>query len=321
MQGVQVFDSLDQAQNWILAFILKYGEWVKPRGLNTLEVSSIAFTLSNPRKRCNFNTRRRWSLPLAIGELCWHLSGSKELQFIQYYAKRWSEFSEDGFTIIGSCYGHKIFASTKEYISQWEQVINLLKTDPYSRRAILTFVDRKFNIDSEVKDIACACTLQFMIRDNKLHAIAHMRSNDAIWGFPYDIFLFTMLQEILACELGLELGTYTHFVGSMHIYENHITLAENMLLNSDIDSLEMPLMDKIEDIKLFLELESQIRKGDCFSIEQLNKLHQYWQDLISVLNWYYQANQLGGFSKVKDKIPSIYPYAILLKNMVTKAKI
>ena len=316
----QTFESLDQVQHWILSLLLNYGEWVQPRGLNTLEISPITFTLLNPRKRCILNSRRKWSFPLAIGEFCWHISGSNELQFIQYYAKRWGKFSEDGSTIHGSCYGHKIFATQERQPSQWEQIIQLLKIDSQSRRAVLSFFDTGSGLDAGAKDIACACTLQFIIRYNKLYAISYMRSNDAIWGLPYDIFLFTMLQEMLACELGLALGTYTHFVGSIHVYEDYLELAQSIVESSADDFFEMPPMKEREKLADFLQLENQIREGHSVNLQEMFFLDKYWQDLLSVLKWYFLSRQAGGYSKVRDKIPDDFPYSTLLKNLAIESE-
>ena len=52
-------------------------------------------------------------------------------------------------------------------------------------------------------DLPCTRTIQFLLRSGHVDAVVYMRSNDAIWGLPYDIFLFTMLQEMLAVELAL----------------------------------------------------------------------------------------------------------------------
>lgn len=112
------FDSLDQVQSWILTSLLKQGSPVTSRGMPTLELYPVAFAIRSPRRRCITNPERRWSLPLALGEFCWHATGSNELGFIEYYALRWREFA-DGVAIIGSCYGHNIFHGKNEQPSQW----------------------------------------------------------------------------------------------------------------------------------------------------------------------------------------------------------
>ena len=78
------FFSLDEMQRWVFRRLLIDGVPASPRGLPTLEVISTHLVLLNPRRRILTNAARKWSLPLAIGEFCWHLSASNESAFIQY---------------------------------------------------------------------------------------------------------------------------------------------------------------------------------------------------------------------------------------------
>lgn len=276
------FQSADEIQHWILNSILSSGEQAEPRGMKTLEVCPVIFTLLNPRKRCITNAERKWSFPLALGEFCWHISASDELDFIEFYAPQWRNFAEDNATIRGSCYGRKVFQRHSGSLSQWERTVQLLKEDLHSRRAVLYFNDSSNDFEAFSKDVPCASSLQFIVREGKVNAVTHMRSNDAIWGLPYDIFLFTMLQELIACELNLELGTYSHSVASLHIYERHFNLAEKILKN-DYESFEMPLMESPEQAFELLKAESVARKQGFLPALNLNN---YWKDLSLVLGWY-----------------------------------
>jgi thymidylate synthase len=71
--------------------------------------------------------------------------------------------------------------------------------------------------------------MQFILRRGLLDAIVVMRSNDVIWGLPYDMFLFTFLQEMMAVELGVDVGRYHHFAASLHLYEKHRSRAVQIL--------------------------------------------------------------------------------------------
>ena len=103
--------------------------------------------------------------------------------------------------------------------------------------------------------------MQVLIRNGLLHLIVQMRSNDVVWGLPYDVFLFTMIQELLARTLGLELGTYVHGAGSLHLYERHLDLAQQVLREAPPDWREMPVMQPIEALPAFLAAEQAIRSG------------------------------------------------------------
>lgn len=95
---------------------------------------------------------------------------------------------------------------------------------PQTRQAVVTMWsagDLPHAIARDHADLPCTLALQFILRDRKLHCIATMRSNDAWLGLPYDVFAFTCLQRLVAQAVGAELGTYTHQVGSMHLYDRN----------------------------------------------------------------------------------------------------
>lgn len=290
------FASVDEVQVAILKELFSNGRYVETRGINTLEICHINFCITNPLNRITYNTNRKWKLPLAIGEFAWHISASNSVDFITYYARQWENFSNDGKTISQSCYGHKIFANDASGISQWNKLIFLLKKDKYSRRAVFDFYESESGIDYFAKDIACVCTIQFLIRDGKLDAVVNMRSNDLIWGLPYDIYFFTMLQELLALELKVELGCYYHNVGSMHIYDQHFELGKKMLEGiQGITIREMPKMTKPEQLKVFLEYERFVRTHSA-SLAEIDSLEidAYWKTLlIHLLNYKHLKNKLA----------------------------
>jgi thymidylate synthase len=317
---MEIFDSLNEASTSILSSLLSRGQTASPRGLRTLELTPFFFGLVNPRSRCLTNPARRWNLPLAIGEFCWHVSGSNELRFIEYYARRWREFAEDGSTIRGSCYGHRIFSQSGETRSQWDQIVDLLREDPESRRAVLNFQEQPEHLFTR-KDIPCANTMQFLVRDSKLHAIVCMRSNDAIWGLPYDVFLFTMFQELLACELGLRIGTYSHTIGSLHLYERHFDLAQRIVAAPVVPDCEMSAMQEHTQLRSFLHFEARLRTGANIDRHEKRALHTYWRDLLSVLEWFRHAKEVGGYERATDRIPLDSPYRTYLCHLAGAAPV
>ncbi|HEY6231475.1 MAG TPA: thymidylate synthase [Pyrinomonadaceae bacterium] len=317
--AIKSFESLDEIQSWILRLILDEGGKAHPRGMHTLEICPVAFTLTNPRRRCVTNQERRWSFPLALGEFCWHVSGSNKLDFIGYYAPRWRDFAGDIATVRGSCYGHKLFTQVSGRLSQWDRMVKLLRTDDQSRRALIPLSDALDDFEAGTADVACASMLQFFIRQRKLHAVVYMRSNDAIWGLPYDIFLFTMLQELLCCELGLELGTYSHFVGSLHLYERHFHLAQRIIASQESAYFEMPKMKQHDQLPAFLEAEEQVRKGQPLTATVLESLSEYWQELLIVLDWYRLMKTQKSQPTGNGSGASLY--FDLLQNNLPKAKV
>ncbi|HTW68859.1 MAG TPA: thymidylate synthase [Acetobacteraceae bacterium] len=281
--GRPAFPSLDEAQRWVLNSVLNSGERSSPRGIPTLELLAQSFTIEHPRCRRVMTPERGWSFPLAIGEFCRHASGSSDLSSIGYYAPRWKEFSDDQKRISGSCYGARIFGTAPDGTRQWDRLVDLLSVDPDSRRAVFDLQSYGPTLTNMAKDVSCTTSMQFFVRHHRLHTIVNMRSNDVVWGLPYDIFLFTMLQELLACTLGLELGHYHHFVGSLHLYERHVRLAERVLRAQPPPSYTMPPMDHPEQLPAFLSCEAAIRMGGAAI---LSGLSPYWRSLADVLVGY-----------------------------------
>jgi thymidylate synthase len=275
--------NVDLAQLDLMKQVLENGNEVSTRGTISRELSPCFFTITNPLGRITTLSKRNWNYPAALGELAWHLSGSNSVGFISTYLKQWKNYSEDGVHILGSCYGYKIFHSSSRSPSQWSCLIDLFKKDIYTRRGVLDLYSSEEGLSSSIPDVACTCTLQFIVRSGRVDLFVNMRSNDLIWGLPYDIFFFTFLQELLAKELNLKLGKYFHFAGSLHIYDKHLSLAKDILNNNSGKNLSdnsMPEMPKAQ-LSEFLRREKDIRAGKMVraDILQLN-LDSYWKNLL-----------------------------------------
>jgi thymidylate synthase len=312
------FASVEEVQQWALETLLKDGEPVAPRGQNTVELIAVSMTIREPRRRCVTNAERCWSFPAAVGELCWHLAGSRDLRFVSHYLKRWCELSDDPIEVRGSCYGYRIFGRSNGGQSQWERMLALLHADASSRRAVLDLYDPEVGLRAETKDSPCATSLQFLIRRGRLHLVTHMRSNDVIWGLPYDVFVFTMLQELLASELGVQLGSYLHVVGSLHLYERHIGLARRIVGAGLGPAFEMPSMSSHKNLHAFLRLEEQLRVGEALQDEEVASLDEYWRDLASVLNCHRVLKLERGHAAALAALPKTSAYAPLLRTLWTR---
>jgi thymidylate synthase len=104
-----------------------------------------------------------------------------------------------------------------------------------------------------------------------------MRSNDVFLGLPYDVFNFTMLQELMAVELGIELGSYIHFAASLHLYETDVGRASFIWGERDTALSEMGIMTGNPQLRLFLDFEQAVRQGaDIYAQAGLD---EYWNNL------------------------------------------
>jgi thymidylate synthase (methanogen type) len=101
--------------------------------------------------------------------------------------------------------------------NQIDKVIELLKKEKYSRRAIISLWDYEQDILSQHPP--CACTIQFLYRNNRLNTLAYFRSNDAWMSLLPDMIVMRDLTKIIADKLSIKIGTYIHYAASLHLYE------------------------------------------------------------------------------------------------------
>lgn len=184
------------------------------------EIINAITVIEDPTRCIMFNKIRNMPFRYAIGELLWYLSGNNNLKEIQKYTKAWDRMSDDGLTV-NSNYGHCI--QFKYGFNQWEHIKYMLSKNPNSRQAVIHIKEASCKSS---KDVNCTICCQFFIRDNKLYMTTYMRSNDIWMGFPYDVFQFTAMQILLSMQLGVELGTYTHISGSLHLYKRDYEIAK-----------------------------------------------------------------------------------------------
>ena len=133
-----------------------------------------------------------------------------------------------------------------EVIDQIVSVIETLKTNPTSRRMIVS----AWNV-ADVEDMAlppCHTMFQFFVAEGKLSCQLYQRSADSFLGVPFNIASYALLTMMIAKECGLELGDFVHTLGDAHLYLNHLEQANEqlsreprrlprMVLNPDVKSI------------------------------------------------------------------------------------
>ena len=207
-------DTADEAFAQWWNCLINQGDKIESRDGMVVGECINAITVINDPTRCIMRNKiRKMPIRYAIGEMLWYMSGKNEVKPIQIYTDNWNRMSDDNIHV-NSNYGYCI--KHKYGFDQWEYVRKLLSDAPETRQAVIHIKEPR-NIPS--KDVNCTVSLQFLLRDNKLYLTVYMRSNDLWLGFPFDVFQFANMQILMAMELGVELGTYTHIAGSLHLYE------------------------------------------------------------------------------------------------------
>jgi thymidylate synthase len=279
-----VADSLDDLMRAVFTDIREKGESVVASKGATKELFGVVLELNAPIVRLS-RTEMKGRLYSALGELLWYLSGSDDFGFIDYYLKDGYE-AEPGTSLVWGAYGPRLL-KMRGSINQLEQVQSLLQKKRSSRQAVIQLFDAA-DIVQERKDVPCTCTLQFVIRGTGLDLFVSMRSNDAYRGLPHDIFAFTMIQELVARELGVTVGRYKHAVGSLHLYDVTEEKVAEFLAEGWHEPTPMPPMpegSQWHQVQIVLAAESQIRAGQDVDVGSLS-LNDYWADIVRLLQVY-----------------------------------
>lgn len=206
-------------EQWLknLEEVTRNGKAHSPRGRMTVELVGYR-SMIDMRYPVITVPGRKMGHKFMVAEALWILNGDNSLAGIGPYAKAIKEFSDDGYRFQGA-YGPKV-------TEQLRYVCDTLTEDPESRQAVINIWREN---PRKSRDIPCTLSLQFLIRDGKIHTIATMRSSDLWLGWVYDVFNFTMVTAWVALRIKemkylesnwqpLQLGTLTIQAGSQHLY-------------------------------------------------------------------------------------------------------
>lgn len=268
----------------------------------TLELLGVALRITNPRARISRSENRGKPFS-ALGELLWYLSGSNALDFIKPYVSEYEKDAVDG--ILEGAYGPRLLAM-RGSIDQFASVDKLLRRKPGSRRAVVQLFNAE-DIATDHVEVPCTTTLQFHQREGRLHMSVTLRSNDAYWGLPHDVFCFSMLQEMMAGRLGVQLGEYYHFVGSMHVYRDHIPHMRAYLAEGYQQVHAMPAMPEgnpFDKVECLLKAEAKLRSGQIVDADAEMR-DPYWADIVRLLQVFWSRNNASNSADHVERLDVI----------------
>ena len=194
-------------------------------------------------------TTKKLHLRSIIVELLWFLRGETNIRWLKDNGcSIWDEWADEAGEL-GPVYGKQWrswAAPNGESIDQIERLIEGLKTNPNSRRHIVSAWN-----PADVDDMAlppCHCLFQFFVADGKLSCQLYQRSADVFLGVPFNIASYALLTLMLAQVVGLEPGDFVHTFGDAHLYLNHLEQAELQLTR---EPLPLPVMHIAPKTDLF----------------------------------------------------------------------
>ena len=232
------FVNATQALPVLLDHVMDKGHDTDSRNGKCREVIMTQVTLREPFPFEITTPGRHGSLPAQIAETMWILAGRNDVDWLSNYLPRAKDFSDDGKTWHGG-YGPRIRAWDSdedklfEGVDQLAHVVELLKADPDTRRAVVQIYNPTFDAfsaDVARKDIPCNNWIHFLPRDGVLHAHVAIRSNDLMWGWSgINHFEWAAIQHIVAGLVGMEQGSLTFSISSLHLYEPHWDKATRLI--------------------------------------------------------------------------------------------
>ncbi|MDC3215311.1 thymidylate synthase [Flavobacteriaceae bacterium] len=194
-----------------------------------------------------------------VHELLWFLKGDTNIEYLQENGVRiWNEWADEKGNL-GPVYGHQWRNWNSEGIDQIQEVINTLKTNPDSRRMLVSAWNPSVLPDTKVsfsKNVAnnkaalppCHAFFQFYVADGKLSCQLYQRSADVFLGVPFNIASYALLTLMMAQVCGYEPGDFVHSFGDVHIYSNHFEQVKEQLSRAPKALPEMHLNPEIKNI-------------------------------------------------------------------------
>lgn len=254
-----------------LEHILNNGEDVSDRtGVGTRSVFGYQMRF-NLRDGFPAVTTKKLAWRSVVGELLWFLEGSTderrlaELTFGQprnhLVDKRtiWTAnadnqgaalgYRNDGLVKeLGPVYGSQWRDFNSEGYDQIKYIIHQLKTQPDSRRIILSAWNPN---ELELMTLPpCHTLAQFRVMNGKLSCQLYQRSADMFLGVPFNIASYALLTHMLAHICDLEVGDFVHTIGDAHIYQNHMEQVNQQLEREphDLPQLALPVFCDLETL-------------------------------------------------------------------------
>jgi thymidylate synthase len=214
-------------------------------------------------------TTKKLHLKSIIHELIWFLSGDTNIKYLKENNVRiWDEWA-DAEGNLGPVYGYQWRSwptADGRHIDQISQIINQLKTNPDSRRIIVS----AWNV-ADVESMAlppCHNLFQFYVQPpnslkgefkGKLSCQLYQRSADIFLGVPFNIASYALLTMMVAQVCDLEYGDFIHTLGDAHLYNNHLEQTQLQLSREPRPLPTMKINPEVKDIFDF--------KFDDFTLE------------------------------------------------------
>lgn len=201
--------------------LIVYGTTESPRGNYTREILGTQIEF-RPDQWFIEHKKMPLNEDYIRAELDWYLRSDQYDLSICEHASIWKD-CVDFAGKINSNYGY-------HFVEQCGHVVKTLREDPFSRRAVVNINQRVHNY-IDCPDVPCTMYMNFMIRDGEVIMFARMRSQDAVFGLRNDLPAFQMFKLYVCNMLELPPGPLYISADSFHVYERHIKMVSDVVLD------------------------------------------------------------------------------------------
>ena len=229
-------------------------------------------------------TTKKLHLRSIIHELLWFIQGDTNTEYLRENGVRiWDEWADENGEL-GPVYGHQWRNWNSEGVDQLQNAIDQIKSNPNSRRIIISAWNPSVLPDTSVsfsENVAngkaalppCHAFFQFYVSNGKLSCQLYQRSADTFLGVPFNIASYALLTMMVAQVCELQPGDFVHTFGDVHLYNNHIDQAELQLTR---EPLKLPKMVLNPDVKSIYDF-----KYDDFQLVDYNP-HPHIKAAVSI---------------------------------------
>ena len=239
----------------LLRLVLTHGQQRKDRtGVGTLSIfgAQTRFDLRPNGPGFPLLTTKKLHLKSIVHELLWFLRGDTNVRYLNERGVTiWDEWTDENGEL-GRVYG----AQWRDWrgenggrVDQIDQVIAQIKSNPTSRRLIVTAWN-----PAEIDKTAlppCHVLFQFYVHDDELSCQLYQRSADLFLGVPFNIASYALLTMMVAQVCDLKPGDFVHTFGDLHLYLNHLEQAREQLSRDPRPLPRMRLNPAIKNIHDF----------------------------------------------------------------------
>ncbi len=265
--GVRCWEVKDIVDAWdfLVEAVSETGDKVSPRDMATRELTNVAMEYTGPYQYEFRNPVRKLNQFFHVAELFYFLNGRDDDLLLDYVPAMVNYINPYTNRFDGS-YGPALYHGLPK-------AINLLQQDKDSRRAVVPIL-RLNHLDPSSLDIPCNDLLALRIRDNRLDMNIVTRSQDLYRGFLYDTMEFQLLQFMLARAMHLRVGTYGHYLFSLHLYEKDIENAEKAVGHTE-QNIGEPNFMWLHSVEEFWKLCRNVNKT-LDNKEKFKKMVRSW---------------------------------------------